>query len=230
MARSIPSFDPRLSPLVQGGASTLEPVAVERLRPEWLRERFELPPDWTPEATSDRMRLHDGPPRPAAVLVPIVAHGSAPTVMLTQRTLHLRQHSGQVAFPGGRCEPADLSPIHTALRETQEEVGLEPERVEVIGQLPEYLTGTGFRITPIVGLVRPGFVAHPDPNEVAAVFEVPLGFLMDPRHHQQRRIELPDGARSFWAIPYRPQHSADEYFIWGATAAMIRNLYRLLIA
>lgn len=225
-----PIFDPRLSPLLETGGPAHEPVGPSRLQPHWLRARFEAPPSWSPEATGDRIRLYHGPIRPAAVLVGIVAHHGAPTLVLTQRTLHLRQHSGQVAFPGGRCEAGDTSTVATALRETQEEIGLGPERVEVIGRLPDYLTGTGFCVTPIVGLVEPGFVAHPDPNEVAAVFEVPLEFLMDPRHHQQRQIELPGVSRSFWAIPWRHEQSAEEYFIWGATAAMIRNLYRLLIA
>jgi 8-oxo-dGTP pyrophosphatase MutT (NUDIX family) len=224
------SFDPRLSPLVASAAERLEAVQADRLQPDWLRGRLSAPPVWSPETSGDRVKLHEGPVRPAAVLVGIVAHPEAPTVILTQRTLHLRQHSGQVAFPGGRCEPDDEGPVQTALRETHEEVGLEPDRVEIIGRLPDYLTGTGFRVSPVVGLIAPGFVARPDPNEVAAVFEVPLGFLMNPRNHQQRAIELPGGSRSFWAIPYRAEESAAEYFIWGATAAMIRNLYRLLVA
>jgi len=226
----LPSFDPRESPLLADRTPAHAPVAGDRLQPVWLRERFIRPPVWSPESTGDRIRLHDGPPRPAAVLVPIVAHGGAPTVLLTQRTLHMRQHSGQVAFPGGRCEPADLDPVGTALREAHEEVGLEPGRVEVLGRLPDYLTGTGYQITPVVGLIEPGFAARPDPHEVAAVFEVPLAFLMDPRHHQQRLIEVTGGSRTFWAMPWRGGDDEDEYFIWGATAAMLRNLYRLLIA
>ena len=213
-----------------GGQLPLPAVAARGLLPERLRARFTNPPVWSPEMTSDRIRLRPGPPRPAAVLMPIVLHPGGPSVLLTQRTAHLREHSGQVAFPGGRHEPADRTPVHTALRETQEEIGLEPSRIEVIGRLPEYLTGTGFQVTPVVGLVAPGFELRADPHEVAEVFEVPLDFLMDPRHHQRRLISVGGVERTFWAMPYRPHPAASEYFIWGATAAMLRNFYRLLIA
>jgi len=164
------------------------------------------------------------------VLVPIVDHPAGTTVLLTQRTFNLRDHSGQVAFPGGRIEPGDASPTAAALREAREEVGLAASAIEVIGQLPEYLTGTGFRVTPVVGLVTPGFVVRPDPGEVALVFEVPLAFLMDPHHHQRRRVLSDPAGRTFFAMPYRPPGAPAEHFIWGATAAMLRNLYRLLIA
>lgn len=227
---AVPEFDPRLAPVMGEEIDALPALGSERLAPERLRERFTNPPDWSPEMTGDRIRLHAGPPRPAAVLVPIVLHAAGPAVLLTQRTVHLRQHSGQVAFPGGRYEPADRTPVRTALREAQEEVGLDPTRVEVIGRLPEYLTGTGFQVTPVVGLIAPDFEVRPDPQEVAEVFEVPLGFLMDPRHHQRRLIEVAGVRRVFWAMPWRPDPAAGEYFIWGATAAMLRNLYRLLSA
>lgn len=225
-----PAFDPHQAAVVADGPEALPAVGCDCLAADRLRERFSNPPRWLPEMTGDRIRLHVGPPRPAAVLLPIVLHTTGPAVLLTQRTAHLRQHSGQVAFPGGRHEPADRTPVHTALREAHEEVGLEPSRVEVIGRLPEYLTGTGFQVTPVVGLVEPGFEVRPDPHEVAAVFEVPLEFLMDPRHHQRRLIEVAGEQRIFWAMPWRPHPAADEYFIWGATAAMLRNLYRLLSA
>jgi 8-oxo-dGTP pyrophosphatase MutT (NUDIX family) len=172
-----PAFDPRKATVVADGPEALPAVGCDCLAADRLRARFSNPPRWSPEMTGDRIRLHVGPPRPAAVLLPIVLHAAGPAVLLTQRTAHLRQHSGQVAFPGGRHEPADRTPVHTALREAHEEVGLEPSRVEVIGRLPEYLTGTGFQVTPVVGLVEPGFEVRPDPHEVAAVFEVPLEFL-----------------------------------------------------
>jgi 8-oxo-dGTP pyrophosphatase MutT (NUDIX family) len=226
---AVPAFDPRASPLL-GAGEPLPPIVDEALAPGRLRERFLRPPDWQPEMTGDRIRLRTGPPRPAAVLVPIIAHPGAPSVLLTQRTLHLRQHSGQVAFPGGRFEPGDRTPVQTALREAHEEVGLEPQRVEVIGRLPDYLTGTGFLVTPVVGLIAPGMAFRPDPHEVAEVFEVPLAFLMNPRHHEQRSFEVGGVWRTFWAMPYRPNPAAGEYFIWGATAAMLRNLYRFLSA
>jgi 8-oxo-dGTP pyrophosphatase MutT (NUDIX family) len=229
-AASPAAFDPRLSALDCRNGSDEAAVPDERLQPDWLRARLASPPVWTPEMTGDRIRLRQGPPRPAAVLVPIVLHQAAPTVLLTQRTGHLREHSGQVAFPGGRFEPSDGSPTRTALREAEEEIGLEPSRVEILGSLPDYLTGTGFRVTPIIGLVRPGQALRPDPNEVADVFEVPLRFLMNPRHHQRRLVEVSGSHRVFWAMPWRPEPHRDEYFIWGATAGMLRSLYRLLSA
>lgn len=166
----------------------------------------------------------------AAVLVPVIERPGELTVLFTQRTAHLSDHAGQVSFPGGRSEPTDPSPVFTALRETEEEIGLDPALIEVLGLLPEYRTGTGFRVTPVVGLVTPGFVVRPDPGEVALVFEVPLAFLMDPHHHQRRRVLSDPAGRTFFAMPYRPPGAPAEHFIWGATAAMLRNLYRLLIA
>lgn len=155
---------------------------------------------------------------PAAVLFPIVLRESHPTVLLTQRTSHLRDHAGQVSFPGGRVEEADQSPIHTALRETEEEIGMAPDLIEVIGYLPEYLTSTGFRVTPVVGLVRPPFTLRPDPFEVAEVFEVPLAFLLDPANRQRHSREWRGRLRHYFAMPY------GDYFIWGATAGMIVSL------
>jgi len=222
-------FDPREMPIA-GTDESLPPVLPQQLDPEALRRRFSHPPAWQPEQTDDRFRLDRADPRAAAVLVPLVEHRSGITVLLTQRTFHLRDHSGQVAFPGGRIEADDASPVAAALREAYEEVGLESSRVDVIGYLPEYLTGTGFKVTPVVGLVTPGFELRLDPSEVAQAFEVPLAFLMNPRHHQRRRVELGGHERTFFAMPYRPPGGRDEHFIWGATAAMLRNLYRLLIA
>lgn len=155
---------------------------------------------------------------PAAVLFPIVVRDAGHTVMLTQRTAHLRDHAGQISFPGGRVEADDLSPTHTALRETEEEVGLSRERVEILGFLPEYRTGTGFRVTPVVGLVHPPFDLQPDPFEVAEVFEVPLAFLLDPANHQRHEMHYRGALRQYFAMPY------GDYFIWGATAGMIRSL------
>ncbi len=225
----LPRFDPREMPIAAVDEA-LPAVDRERLLPAALRVRFARPPAWRPEQTDDRFRVEPFLPRDAAVLVPIVAHVEGGTILLTQRTQHLRHHSGQIAFPGGRVEPDDASPIEAALREAHEEVGLERDRVEVIGCLPQYLTGTGFRVTPVVGLVLPGFEPRPDPAEVASVFEVPLAFLMDPSHHQRRRVRLAAGERTFFAMPYRAPGADDERFIWGATAAMLRNLYRLLSA
>jgi len=162
--------------------------------------------------------LGDEPLTPAAVLFPIVLRDAPPTVLLTQRTSHLRDHAGQVSFPGGRVEVEDASPIHTALRETEEEIGMSPDRVEVLGYLPEYRTSTGFRVTPVVGLVRPPFTLRPDPFEVAEVFEVPLSFLLDPANRQRHSREWRGRLRHYFAMPY------GDYFIWGATAGMIVSL------
>nr|MBL8411893.1 CoA pyrophosphatase [Dechloromonas sp.] len=155
---------------------------------------------------------------PAAVLFPIVRRDAHHTVLLTQRTAHLRDHAGQISFPGGRVEAEDASPTHTALRETEEEIGLARDRIEILGFLPEYRTGTGFRVTPVVALVMPPFELHPDPFEVAEVFEVPLDFLLDPANHQRHSMHYRGALRNYFAMPY------GDYFIWGATAGMIRSL------
>ena len=159
---------------------------------------------------------------PASVLVPIVTHAHGLTVLFTQRTAHLRAHSGQVSFPGGRAEPGDATPEFTALRETREEIGLAPERVEVIARMPEYLTRTGYRVTPVVGLVAPPLELVPDSGEVAEAFEVPLAFLLDPANHQRETRELAGKQVGFWVMQY------GERRIWGATAGMLVNLYRML--
>ncbi|MBS1141829.1 MAG: hydrolase [Proteobacteria bacterium] len=186
-------------------------IDLERLRASLL-----------PEPLAGHFVQEDGaadqPLTPAAVLFPIVLRDGGNTVLLTQRTAHLRDHAGQISFPGGRVEDEDLSPIHTALRETEEEIGLSRERVEIVGFLPEYRTGTGFRVTPVVALVRPPFDLQPDPFEVAEIFEVPLSFLLDPSNHQQHSLHYRGALRNYFAMPY------GEYFIWGATAGMIRSL------
>lgn len=159
-----------------------------------------------------------GPLIPAAVLFPIVLRNDGHTVLLTERTAHLRDHAGQVSFPGGRVEADDESAVHTALRETEEEIGLAREHIDVLGFLPEYRTGTGFRVTPVVALVRPPFVLSPDPFEVAEVFEVPLAFLIDPANHERHSLHYRGALRHYFAMPW------EGHFIWGATAGMIRSL------
>lgn len=155
----------------------------------------------------------------AAVLFPIVLHHGAPTVLLTQRSAHLKDHPGQISFPGGRVEAIDADAVATALRETEEEIGLARARVEIVGFLPEYRTGTGFSVTPVVGFVSPPFEVLPDAFEVESVFEVPLAFLLDAANHKWHSMEYGGRQRTFYAIPY------GERFIWGATAGMIRSLY-----
>lgn len=155
---------------------------------------------------------------PAAVLVPLVEHAAGLTVLLTRRADTLRAHTGQVAFPGGRCEPGE-TPWEAALREAQEEVGLDPGSVAVAGLSTRYQTLSGFDITPVVAFVRPGFTLRPNPDEVADVFETPFELLMDGRAYERRSRELPDGkVRRYLALPYGQQ------LIWGATAAMLRML------
>ena len=160
------------------------------------------------------------PLRAAAVLVPLVTHAAGPTVLLTRRTDHLAQHAGQISFPGGRVEPEDRDLVDTALRETEEEIGLDRRLVEVVGFLDPYETGTGYHVTPVVGLVEPGFSLRIDPFEVAEAFEVPLGFLLDDRNHQRHSRINAGRQRHYYAMPY------GDYYIWGATAGMLMNLYR----
>jgi 8-oxo-dGTP pyrophosphatase MutT (NUDIX family) len=157
----------------------------------------------------------------ASVLVPIVSRDEL-TVLFTRRTTHLRRHSGQVSFPGGRAEPGDATAEFTALRETHEEIGLPPERVEVLARLPDYLTRTGYRVTPVVGLIAPPFELAPDPREVETVFEVPLAFLLDSRNHRRETRELAGRTVGYYVVQY------GEHRIWGATAGMLINLYRML--
>jgi 8-oxo-dGTP pyrophosphatase MutT (NUDIX family) len=157
--------------------------------------------------------------RPAAVLMPVVLRESGLTMLLTQRTEDMPSHAGQVAFPGGRVQPEDADAIDTALRETEEEIGLARGHVDVIGTLDRYVTGTGFLITPVVGLVTPPFVITPDPREVADVFEVPLQFLLDVANHQIHARQYNGRERRFYAMPY------ENRYIWGATAGMLRNLW-----
>jgi 8-oxo-dGTP pyrophosphatase MutT (NUDIX family) len=158
----------------------------------------------------------------ASVLVPIVPRAAGLTVLFTQRTVHLKAHAGQISFPGGRAEPGDASPEFTALREAQEEIGLPPERVEVLARLPDYLTRTGYRISPVVGLLAPPLDLVPDPREVDEIFEVPLAFLLDPRNHRRQTREYQGRLVGFYEMPYGGR------YIWGATAGMLVNLSRLL--
>jgi 8-oxo-dGTP pyrophosphatase MutT (NUDIX family) len=197
----------------------------ERLGSGWLRARLADPPRWEPELPED-LRERFPSLRRAAVLVPIVERPLGLTVLLTQRTAHLSSHPGQVSFPGGGVEQDDASPVETALRETEEEIGLDRRHIEIIGELPEHVTASGYLVQPVVGLVRPPFDMTAESNEVAEIFEVPLAFLMDGMNHQRMSFELPngDGRRSFYAMPY------ERFFIWGATAGMLRNLFHLLRA
>jgi len=222
---SLPDFDPRAVPLV-GVDAHLPAVPVAAQTPEALRQRFAAPPLWTPEIVREK-KFMQRPPAHAAVLVPIVQR-ERPTVLLTERTAHLSTHKGQVAFPGGRSDPEDLDAAATALREAHEEVGLEPGQVEILGSLPIYVTGSSFIVTPVVALVQPGFALQPNPYEVADVFEVPLDFLLNPAHHERHALQWQGLRREWFAMPY--QDGAHQRYIWGATAAMLRNFYRFMLA
>jgi 8-oxo-dGTP pyrophosphatase MutT (NUDIX family) len=218
-------FDPKTVPVL-GTDPHLPAVSAEWLTPEALRRRFMAPPVWEPELRREP-RFTAQPPRQAAVLVPVVVR-ERPTVLLTQRAAHLNSHSGQIAFPGGKIDDTDTDAVAAALREAEEEVGLSPERVEVLGALPHYTTGTAYIVTPVVALVHEGFTLKPNPHEVADTFEVPLDFLMNPAHHRHHAREV-DGQRREWlSMPYPDPQG--ERFIWGATAGMLRNFYRFLSA
>lgn len=172
------------------------------LNPDWVRPDTEL--------------------KPAAVLAPIVKRAGGWTMLFTHRAAETPAHPGQVSFPGGRVQESDANAVETALRETYEEIGLARDRIEPLGAWDAYETGTGFRITPIVGLIEPGFELKLEPREVASVFEAPLSFLFDPANHERREAVWQGQARAYYAMPY------GDHFIWGATAGMIRALYERL--
>jgi len=221
-----PAFDPQAQPWTVADDG-LAAIAPGRLTPAALRQAFGGPLPATAEQRGDDARYpgREGPPVPAAVLIPLVARAEGPCVLLTQRTAHLYDHAGQISFPGGRVEPTDADAVAAALRETEEETGLQSSHIEVLGSMAPYRTATGFVVTPVAALVQPGFTLAPDSFEVAEVFEVPLAFLMDPANHRRHRATLADGTvRNYYSMPWKG------YFIWGATAAMLRNLYRLLAA
>ncbi len=225
-------LDPQAVP-VTGTDAHLPAVPPERLQAAALRERFRRPPAWQPELPGDSRDRPAREPAHASVLVPLVERDDGLRLLLTRRTDHLKDHAGQISFPGGRAETHDDDAVATALRETEEEVGLSRDHVEVIGELPHYTTITAFVVTPVVALVRPGFRLALDPFEVAEAFEVPLAFLMDPAHHRRHAFEAGGERRQFLSMPWDGL-GADgvprQYFIWGATAAMLRNLYRFLSA
>lgn len=163
----------------------------------------------------------DRPPTPAAVLVPVVL-GELPSVVLTKRTSHLKRHAGQISFPGGRIDPEDASPEAAALREAQEEIGLDPQAVEIMGRLSEHITGTGYRITPVLAVLPPALRYEMSPHEVEAIFELPLRVVLDPEAPRRQRHHVGGVWREYWVWPH-PDH-----FIWGATAAILVQLAQRL--
>ena len=201
---------------------SLSPIDQRR----WIQDRLARPAPESARGLNDGFRLpgRHGAPVAAAVLVPLVNRPEGLSLLLTQRSADLPDHPGQISFPGGRAEAGDRDLAATALRETTEEVGLPSERVQVLGELAQYETVTGYRVTPVVGWLEPPFDVHPDPLEVAEVFEVPLAFVLEPDNQLRHFRMLGTLRRDYWAIPY-----GDRY-IWGATAAMLMILDRTLRA
>lgn len=227
-----PIRNPRAVPVI-GTDSHLPPVPAEWLTASHIRARLAEAAHWSPPIVGDAVhQIHDPslpPPRPASVLIPLVPRPEGLQVLLTRRTDHLRDHAGQISFPGGRAEPEDRDAVQTALREAEEEVGLAPSGVQVLGQLPTYTTVTRYCVTPVVGLLDPAHTLRLDAFEVAGTAEVPLSFLMNPAHHRRHRFEWEGQERHFLSMPWSPDpDTPDAWFIWGATAAMLRNFYHLL--
>jgi len=226
-------FDPREVPIVSRD-SHMPAVELSLLTPDALRLRFTQEKQWEAEVTDENRAAlaiegsfkagRGNELTPAAVLIPLIIYENELKILLTQRTAHLHDHPGQISFPGGRSDSEDISAVDTALREAEEEIGLPSDRVEVLGSLPHYLTITGYQVTPVVSLVVAGHAYEPDEFEVADIFEVPMAYLMNPHHHEQRMWQSPQGYRRFYAMPY------ENKFIWGATAGMLRNLYHFLKA
>ena len=196
----------------RGFGGSADPAEAAAFR-HAMRGDHDLNPGVTPPSTALT---------PAAVLVPLIDHRYGMSVLLTQRTAHLTAHAGQISFPGGRVEDADPDDVAAALRETEEEVGLPRDRVSVIGRLDTYITGTGFEIAPIVGIVDPPVPIAIDPFEVAEAFEVPLAFILDRRNHQRIEREVGAQSRCFFVLPYEGRN------IWGATAGILVNLAEVL--
>ena len=221
--------DPKAVPIA-GTDAHLPAVPAHALTAHLLRSRFVSAGVWPAEIVGDGVQ-QERAPSPASVLVPLVQRDDGLHVLLTRRTDHLHDHAGQISFPGGRQEPEDADETATALRETVEEIGLHPQHVEVLGRLPVYTTVTRFVVTPVVALVHPPFELRLDAFEVAEAFEVPLPFLMNPAHHHRHVFEVPGASRQFLSMPWHAEQAGGgtrEFFIWGATAAMLRNLYAFL--
>lgn len=221
-------LDPQAAPVLarlSGPAIPAEALSTTEII-RWCSRTKEIPgfPDWSPEVRADR-RLSDlnhTKLSPAAVLIAVCPDASE--LILTRRPLHLKDHPGQISFPGGRMEASDASLVETACREAEEEVGLARQWITPLITLPQYITVTGFQVTPVLSVLSRGYGLSPHPEEVAEIVRVPLAFLMDPGNHQLRQVTIESELIEFFAMPYQ------SHFIWGATAAMIRNLYHFFVA
>jgi len=222
-----PSFDPRSQPVVS--SETLPPLSPQSIQLDFIQHAFSHAIDWQVEPifthsfSIEKQNVEDV--RQAAVFFPLIERPSGLHVLFTRRASHLHDHAGQISFPGGRIEASDRDEIAAALRETYEEIGVGPEFIRCIGTQPGFLTSTRFTMKPVIGQILPGFKLAPNTSEVAEVFEVPLSVLMDTTLHHLHRANLPGGGHRFYfSITWQ------SYFIWGATAALIRNFYHFLAA
>lgn len=225
--RHVPGFDPTAQPVVPTPKSP--PLANTTLQLPFIRKAFAQHIPWQVEPlfthyfdldTSARVDI-----KPAAVCIPLLERPEGLHVLFTRRSANLYSHAGQICFPGGRIEAGDADYADAALRETWEEVGIEPRFIELIGSQPSFLTSTLYTMKPVIGVVRPGYALKPDRSEVAEIFEVPIASLLDPDLHRLHEIRPEDGGpRYFYSVSWHG------YFIWGATAALIRNLYHYLAA
>jgi 8-oxo-dGTP pyrophosphatase MutT (NUDIX family) len=225
--RHVAGFDPASQPVIS--VPRLPPLATGTLQLSFIRQAFSTPFSWQVEPTFTGYFDLDTTGRtditPAAVFVPLVERPDGVHVLFTRRSAHLYNHAGQICFPGGRIEAGDGDPVQAALRETWEEIGVEPRYIELFGSQPSFLTSTGYTMKPIIGALRPGYALKPDRGEVAEIFEVPLVALLDPALHRLHEIRSEgEPSRRFFSVTW------GNYFIWGATAALVRNLYHFLAA